>query len=40
MHHNHGIAAEKKRRGKDVALKIEAGLILLLQVYALLTFFL
>jgi hypothetical protein len=39
MHHNQRIGADKEKRGKDVALKIEAALILLLQLCALLALF-
>jgi hypothetical protein len=39
MHHNQRIGADKKKRGKDLALKIEAALILMLQLCALLALF-
>jgi hypothetical protein len=40
MHHKHETETRRERCGKDLPLKIEAGLILLMQVYTLLALFL
>jgi hypothetical protein len=40
MHHKYEIETMRERCGKDRPLKIEAGLILLMQVYTLLALFL